>query len=202
MPACLRALRDQDVGSRRRRFLRLLQRLHLADQLRARFPDPGGEGARVAEGQHHRRGPMSEGEVEQFRPFGQAPCDESATHPRIAGRFELLLQPLAAAVSASDEPEAAGLADRGGQPAGRHQVHRREQDGVLDAEHLGHTSLERHCRWLSLERDLKLSCRFARNNPLAPGRRALPTRGRAAGRRRRARLMIPGTFVPRRTLPD
>ena len=77
---------------------------------------------------------MVERAIEQRRLFRQAPGDEAAPDPRVAGRREFSLEPVAVAVTAADDPKSARRAHRGGELAVRHHVHRREQHRMLDAE--------------------------------------------------------------------
>ena len=65
--AGLRALRDDDVGARLERELRIAGRLDLAEQRHARRADRRGERARVAEREHERARPVREHAVEDAR---------------------------------------------------------------------------------------------------------------------------------------
>jgi hypothetical protein len=132
------ALRDDEIGFRFARQARLVEALHLADQLAAGRLDRGGVRARITEGQHERVGPMREGEIENARADG--PRDEpDAPGPRRLRLRErqFARQPIAIAVAAADETQRARIRDGGGEPAARCAAHGGEHDRILQLEGFG-----------------------------------------------------------------
>ncbi len=77
---------------------------------------------------------MIERGVEHLRVLGKAPGDEAAADARIAGGSEFPCDPFGVAIAATKDAEPAGLGDRGREHAVRHDIHRREQHRMLDAE--------------------------------------------------------------------
>ena len=137
--AGLGALRDQDIGARVERLPRHVLGLNLADQQRARRFDARREGRGVTERKHDRAWTGSERDVQQFRLPGEAPGDEADAEGigdvgKLGG---LLLQPRPVAVTAAENAEPAGSADRGCQARAGNDVHRRQQDRMPDAQASG-----------------------------------------------------------------
>ena len=140
MAASLRPLGDQHVGAGAQCLLGQRLALHLADHQRTRRLDRRREGLGIAERQHDRAGTGFEREVEDLRLLRQAPGDEPDAERRRPRRLKLSQagqlagQPIAVAIAGAQYAEPAGLADGGGQPRAGHEVHRRQQDRVRDAE--------------------------------------------------------------------
>jgi hypothetical protein len=81
-----------------------------------------------------------EGEIEDFRLLRQAPGDEPdaerrrLTCQKLLEARELAREPVVIAITAAQDSQSSSLADGGGQPRAGHEVHRRQQNRVCDAE--------------------------------------------------------------------
>jgi hypothetical protein len=76
--------------------------------------------------------------------FGKTPGDEAAADPGVARAVPFSVDPVAVAITAAEQTEATGLADRRRQPAAGDEIHRREQNWVQDSEHLSQAVLNGH----------------------------------------------------------
>ena len=76
--------------------------------------------------------------------FGKTPSDEAAADPGVARAALFSVDPVAVAITAAEQTEPTGLADRRRQPAAGDEIHRREQNWVLDSEHLSQAVLNGH----------------------------------------------------------
>jgi len=85
--------------------------------------------------------------VQQAWAFGEAPGDEAAADPGVAGERPLPVDPVAIAVAAAEQSEAAGMGHRRGEPAAGDRVHGGEQNRVLDAECLCQPVPDGHSCW-------------------------------------------------------
>ena len=135
MPAGLGALRDDDIGPGLHRFLRLSQGLHLTNQFRACPVDGRREWAWVAERQHNGGRLMGECSIQELWMLREAPGDEAATNSRITGASPFAFDPTVISVTATEQAQAACVADCGGEPTARDEVHWSQQNRVLDAEY-------------------------------------------------------------------
>ena len=72
------------------------------------------------------------------------PGDEADPHGGIAGRIELLLDPIGAEIAGPQQPEPAGPRHGGGQPASGDRPHGGQQDRVSDVEKPGEFGREGH----------------------------------------------------------
>jgi hypothetical protein len=147
VPARFGALRDDHVGAFFEHPARLRQALHLADDRYAGRLDACNVGRGVAEGEHQRRRPVAEREIEHFRLLRQRPGDEAAADALVSRRGEFALEPVGSGyfcVAAAEQAEAAGAADRAGKRAAGSAAHRRRQNRMADAEELGQPRPQRH----------------------------------------------------------
>src|SRR5438270_7697262 len=107
MAAGFGALCDQHVGPRFERLPRDREALHLADELRAAAADFFGERARVAEGEHHGTGFVTQREIKQRGVLAEAPGDEADTDALAFSALEFAPDPVGVAVAGAEQPEAA-----------------------------------------------------------------------------------------------
>jgi hypothetical protein len=128
------ALRHQHVRLRRNGLARGFEALHLQDELGAGTADLLGERRRISEREHHCSGLVREREVEELGALGEAPGDEADPDARIASKLELRADPFRVAVAGADEAQAAGRRYRGGERAAGDESHRRQYQGLFDAE--------------------------------------------------------------------
>src|SRR5436190_17947477 len=131
------ALRDEHLGLCFQSLTRDRQILYLANQLRAAPADLSGEGARIAEGQHHCCRPVGERQIEQLRPIGQAPGDEADADARAFGLLILAADPVGVAVAAADQAQAAGARYSRRQRTARDKAHWRQHQRFVDTQELG-----------------------------------------------------------------
>jgi len=131
------ALGDDGVGTSGDGERDLIGCLDLADQQCTTGVDGVGIRPGVTEGELDRRRVCVKGEAQRVRALVERERDDADTDSCIAGRRELGGQPLRTGVTASDETEAAGLGDRGCQPAAGGVTHRRQHDRMPDTEQRG-----------------------------------------------------------------
>ena len=144
MPASLRALSDYDVRTGLYRFARLRQGLHLADEPRASIAYGWGERPWIAERKHDRGGPVSKSALQDLGPLRETPGNEAAADPGVSRALPFSVKPVAIAVASAKQSEPACVADCGGEPAAGDEVHRSEQDRVLNSERLRQTIVNGH----------------------------------------------------------
>ena len=87
---------------------------------------------------------MIEREVQQFRLTVQRPANETDPHAGITGRRQFPGQPVPLPITAADNAEPAGIADRRRERAAGHTSHGRQQYRVFDIEHFGDGGADRH----------------------------------------------------------
>ena len=144
MPASLGALGDDDVRTGFQRFTRLRQGLHLADEQRASIAYGWSEGSWIAERKHDGGGAMSKSALQDLGPLSETPGDEAAADPSVAGALPFLVKPIAVPIASAEQSEPACVADRRREPAARDEVHRSEQNRVLNSQRLRQTILNGH----------------------------------------------------------
>jgi len=79
---------------------------------------------------------MNENTIQQVRVLRETPGDEPTPDPRITRMNPFRLNPITVSIPATEQAQAAGMADCGGEPPASNDVHRCEQDRMFDAEYL------------------------------------------------------------------
>src|SRR6266481_3139431 len=136
MPTSFRPLGDNDVCTGFRRLACLQHCLHLADELRASSTYRGGERTRVAERKHDGSWSVCESTLKDLGPLSKAPGDKAAADPGIPRMLPFSVDPVAIAIPATKQSKPTSLANCCSESAAGHEVHRGEQNWVLNPERL------------------------------------------------------------------
>jgi hypothetical protein len=92
---------------------------------------------------------VSKGALQDFRPLSEIPGDEAAPNPGVARALPFLVKPVAVTIASAEQSEPTCVADGRREPAAGDEVHRSEEDGVLNSQRLRQTILNGHARRLS-----------------------------------------------------
>jgi hypothetical protein len=129
VPACLIALGNQYVGSRRHRLSSGLHRLHLADGGNALLFGPAQPGLRVSKRESDDRHPFFQHYLKVLRKHRDEMGDEPNSKRRVGLRADIAdllpdsVRP--SRISASKQSQAASLGYRRSKPAAAMQAHQR-----------------------------------------------------------------------------
>jgi hypothetical protein len=145
VPAGLRALGDDDVGSDLQRLPGLIEVRDLNDQHRLCAADGLDQRPRVAERQHDGARPVCQRALDRGG-VGRPALKPDAPGLRRARRddLQLALQPAGILTAAADDPEPPGVGNGCRQRASGHSAHRRQGDGMLQREEFRERGTQRH----------------------------------------------------------
>ena len=87
---------------------------------------------------------MSKSALQDFGPVSETPGDESAPDPGVARALPFSVKPIAVTIASAEQSEPASVADRRREPAAGDEVHRSEQNRMLNSQHLRQTILDGH----------------------------------------------------------
>jgi hypothetical protein len=135
--ACFGSLRNDDVGTKLRRFPRRLHSLHLQKQLGPGTPHSIHERSGIAERKHDRRRLPRQRDIEPTRIACQVPGDEPNADALSLRDVEFTLDPRRVGVAWAEHSEAPGARHRSGEASSSDGAHWGEHDWVLDRHQAG-----------------------------------------------------------------